>query len=301
MEDPCKCPSTSIIMNDHCFFIIPDHKPKMHSNHEKESKRELSMLKPMLAGHEKEDRHTMAFASPSGSAVAKGLKRKCNVQLSRQNIKNLGLNDQIQCENTTKRKDVSKMNDAEGCRDLLHSHNAKVILLKAFEGEKGCAPVLQYDLSTKASSASGDAGTQSGDAMEGSEEAVLAWVNETKSSMSTQNKHLICLAWTTTEMRQLALAFPFSLSLDATHKACSIDGLSLFTATVKDSFGGTNVVLRVWIPNQKLWMFKYVLLSVIPHIFGKDFCKNVRAIVSDGDPQLIKMIDNAISWYSPMQ
>ena len=41
-------------------------------------------------------------------------------------------------------------------------------------------------------------------------------------------------------------------------------------------------------------MFKYVLHYVIPEVFGNDFCKNVRAIVSDGDPQLIKIIDNAI-------
>ena len=77
-------------MNDHCFFIKPDHTPKMHSNHGKESQSELSMLKPMLSDKEKEDRQTMSFASPSGSAVAKGIKRKCDVLLTRQNIKNMG-------------------------------------------------------------------------------------------------------------------------------------------------------------------------------------------------------------------
>jgi hypothetical protein len=267
----------------------------MHSNHGKESQSELSMLKPMLSDKEKEDRQTMSFASPSGSAVAKGIKRKCDVLLTRQNIKNMGLNDKVNCNTDTLKKDLSKTNDAEGCRDLLlHSYGAKVILLKAIEGEEGCAPVLQYDVSSTSSSNSGNPGTQSRGALDGDEEDVMKWVNETKSSLSLQNKHLICLAWTTTEMRQLALAFPFSLCVDATHKACSIDGLSLFTVTVKDSFGNTHVVLRIWIPNQKLWMFKYVLHSVIPEVFGSDFCKNVRAIVSDGDPQLIKMIDNAI-------
>lgn len=158
LEEPCKCPSSCIIMNDHCFFIRPDNRPKMHSNHGKESQSELAMLRPMLSDKEKEDRQTMAFASQSGSAVAKGIKRKCDVQLSRQNIKNMGLNDKIHCRNATLKKDLSKTNDAEGCRDLLHSYGAKVILLKAIEGEEGCAPVLQYDESTKSSSNSGHPG-----------------------------------------------------------------------------------------------------------------------------------------------
>ena len=85
------------------------------------------------------------------------------MQLSRQNIKNMGLNDKVNCKTATLKKDLSKTNDAEGCRDLLlHSYGAKVILLKAIEGEEGCAPVLQYDVSSKSSSDSGDPGTQSG-------------------------------------------------------------------------------------------------------------------------------------------
>ena len=74
------------------------------------------MLRPMLSEQEKDDRQTMAFASQSGSAVAKGIKRKCDVQLTRQNIKNMGLNDKINCNTATLKKDLSKTNDAEGHR-----------------------------------------------------------------------------------------------------------------------------------------------------------------------------------------
>ena len=94
---------------------------------------------------------------------------------------------------------------------------------------------------------------------------------------------------------RLANAFSQSLSIDATHKTVKIDGLSHLTVTVKDSFGKTTVVLRLWIPNQKEWMFKYVLNVVIPKLLGDRYCKRVKAICTDGDPFLIRMVNLSIS------
>lgn len=96
--------------------------------------------------------------------------------------------------------------------------------------------------------------------------AAANWVKETKSSLSKSHEDLICLAWTSKDMMRLANAFPQSLSIDVTHKTVKIDGLSLLTMTVKDSFGKTTVIMRLWIPNQRQWMFRYVLLKVIPKL-----------------------------------
>ena len=92
----------------------------------------------------------------------------------------------------------------------------------------------------------------------------------------------------------LAKAFPLNISIDATHKTCVIANLCLLTITAKDSLGYTNVLLRMWIPNQKTWMFRFVLEYVIPTMIGSSYCKLVQAIISDGDPQLIKCIEGAI-------
>jgi hypothetical protein len=71
--------------------------------------------------------------------------------------------------------------------------------------------------------------------------------------------------------------------------------LAIMTITTKDAFGKTYVILRMWIPNQKTWMFRYVILDLIPAMIGVTYACRVRAIVSDGDPQLIKVIDLAIA------
>ena len=115
------------------------------------------------------------------------------------------------------------------------------------------------------------------------QEAVTEWVKNTKSILSKQQQDLICTAWTSKDVMKLARAL-----------TVKIDGLLLLTVTVKDSFGKTTVVLWLWIPNQKAWIFKYVLLVVISKSFGHSVCSRVQAFITDGDPQLISMIDLAI-------
>jgi hypothetical protein len=79
--------------------------------------------------------------------------------------------------------------------------------------------------------------------------------------------------------------------MDATHKVvCIIDNLLMFTVTVNDTMGNTYVVARFWIPNQQQWMFRYILLEVLPKLFDEDFCNKVKSFVCDGDDHLIKMI-----------
>ena len=68
----------------------------------------------------------------------------------------------------------------------------------------------------------------------------------------------------------------------------------MLTLTCKDSFGETKVFLRMWIPNEKTWMFQYIMLYIIPVMMGREFCTRVKAITSDGDPQLINIIGLAI-------
>ena len=124
------------------------------------------------------------------------------------------------------------------------------------------------------------------------DDEIRKWVSTV--SAETEKKHLICLAWLNKDQFLLANAFARSVHIDATHNVCEIDNLCLLTITVKDSSGKTYVVARFWIPNQRVWMFKYILFEAIPTLFGLKICRKIRSIVSDGDPHLIKMIDAAI-------
>ena len=120
-----------------------------------------------------------------------------------------------------------------------------------------------------------------------------AWVSSEKSTYSKHSKHLLCLAWANEDQIKLARAFSQSLSIDCTHKATA-DGYYLFTVTVRDSQGKTTVVARIWIPNQKKFMFRFVLFEVIPNLFGHDMCTKVRVFVSDGDIHQTSILDLAI-------
>ena len=123
-------------------------------------------------------------------------------------------------------------------------------------------------------------------------ESINKWIQTVKTTDASTN--MICVAWMTPDQLQLARAFPLNLNIDSTHSTCCIANLHHLTITSKGSNGSTYVILRMWIPNEQLWMFKYVLHTVIPSFLGKEYCQNVRAIISDGDPQLIKIIHSAI-------
>ena len=205
---------------------------------------------------------------------------------------NSSTKDTISARSKIDKSHLMKLNDAEGITKLLHEYGCRVLCLKMVTNklDDHSSPVkpnsITYDISENGKASSGE--------INYGQEAVTEWVETTKSDLSNQQQDLICIAWTSKDMIKLAIAFPQTLAIDATHKTVKIDGLLLLTVTVKDSFGKTTVVLRLWIPNQKSWIFKYVLLVVIPKIFGQSICFRVKAFITDGDPQFISMIDLAI-------
>ena len=260
---------------------------RTHTNHEYMSYTELMLGSSKLSSKKNEDRRIMSYATNSSSGVAGGMYKMHREQSTKQAMANAGKKDKIDSHSSVDKSILRGINDADGVRDLLHHHGCKVLILKLTKG-KDKDEGITYDVSDGIINNSG------GDIDYGKDD-VSKWVKDTKSGLSTHHKDLICIAWTSNDMMRLANAFPQSLSIDLTHKAVKIDGLSLLTATVKDSFGRTTVILRLWVPNQKAWMFKYVLLVVIPQLLGKEFCLRVRVIVTDGDSVLINMVELAIA------
>lgn len=283
-----------VFNNDNCFFMKAIDSIGYHSNHTFRSYEEITLGSSKMSTKMSIDRSTMGFATSSSSSMAMGMYKMHKHTVTKQAMANCSVKDKISFHSDIDKSKLREVNDAEGVRDVLHEHGCRVLILQLMGSTSQCSvPKVTYDVSEP------DVDSTSGnidyDEKGVDEKGVSSWVQQTKSSLSKQHKDLICIAWITKDMKRLANAFSQSLSIDATHKTVKIDGLSHLTVTVKDSFGKTTVVTRLWIPNQKEWMFKYVLNVVIPKLLGDTYCSRVKAICTDGDQVLIRMVNLAIN------
>ena len=285
----CSCPSIKVFNNDNCFFMKAFVTPGFHSNHTYMSHEDITLGSSKLSTKMSIDRSTMGFATSSSSSMAIGMYKMHRHTVTKQAMANSSSKDKISFHSDIDKSKLKEMNDAQGVRDILHEHRCKVLILELIDSPNpSSVPTVKFNVTEP------DVDATSG-SINHDTNGVSSWVQETKSSLSKQHKDLICIAWISKDMKRLANAFSQSLSIDATHKTVKIDGLSHLTVTVKDSFGKTTVVLRLWIPNQKEWMFKYVLNIVIPKLLGDRYCKRVKAICTDGDQFLIRMVNLSIS------
>ena len=126
---------------------------------------------------------------------------------------------------------------------------------------------------------------------------IQEWIDSERPN--SKQDHAVAISWVSKAQYNLARAFGHTFHIDATHKVCVIDNLLMLTTTVRDRFCKTYVVGRFWIPNQRMWMFQYILCEAIPSLLGSFFCQNVRAIVSDGDVHLTRIIDGACNSVYP--
>ena len=68
----------------------------------------------------------------------------------------------------------------------------------------------------------------------------------------------------------------------------------LLTAGGKDLNGNMFIFLRVFMPNQQSWMFRWVFSVVFPRLIPKHILQNIKIVITDGDPQEFLQVDNAI-------
>ena len=312
----------TIFCNNHCFFL-QIYKSVQHTNH---SKIIPSSKKARLSEKNEEDTETMTMATTKSSSIAMGVRMKTGVQMTRQEAKNI----QIQINNCNdmnrNQENVSfSPNSAEAVRDCLHNFGCQVLILRnkkevmnasqeSYSSKKKNSITNRTDdeqqdqskitmehlsSSSPSTSLSESLKNHSNDIdvshIIGKSDRVNLdkWI-DTVQVRNNDGKSLICLAWQSVSQHKIANSFHLNLNIDATHKTCKIGNLSMLTITTKDSFGKTYVILRMWIPNQKVWMFRYVFLHVIPTMIGLDYCKKIRAITSDGDIHLIKVIEEAV-------
>ena len=58
-------------------------------------------------------------------------------------------------------------------------------------------------------------------------------------------------------------------------------------------------IMRVYLPHEKTWIFRWLFCVVLPQLFGKPTVDQIKIIISDGDSQEIQQLDNAISLFLP--
>ena len=286
----------TIKCNNKCFFYIPLSACN-HFGHREESEEDMKNKgKHRLLPEEEETRKKMSRISTSsgGMSTAIGMNREFGQMYSRQFLKNRSSTDTINASSTLTKSALHSCNDAEGIQNyLIKNHNCRVVVMRTLQHSDQKEDVC--NVSVESSLCASDR-TETvivppdEDALE-----VREYISKTQAR--NRDKALLSLAWMTPSQLRLAKAFNLAISIDSTHKACQLDNLSLMTVTVKDSFGQTYVIVSFWIPNQKTWMFRYVLMESIPRMVGRDVCLNVRAIISDGDRQICRAIDVAIQTY----
>lgn len=282
--------------NDRCFFYIPSSKC-MHEGHPHECDEDVkSKGKRVLNSSEEESRKKMSRTKTSGggTSTSVGMFREHGVMMSRQYLHNKSRKDPINNNpGSITKAQMMSTNDAESIRDhLIASHKCRVVILRAKSSVED-SPTISMESSIDNAASPNTQQSQSITSIDPKE------VDEYLQTTEGRNRdlNLLALAFANRQQYQLARTFCSTISIDSTHKACQIDNLSLLTVTVKDAFGLTSVILSFWIPNQRTWMFKYVLLEILPKIFGSQFCLKVKAIISDGDKQLIRSIELSIDRY----
>lgn len=118
------------------------------------------------------------------------------------------------------------------------------------------------------------------------------------SSLTSEHKYMMGFAWVVPSEILLLEAFPHVVYIDTTEKTNN-EKRPLLTVGAKDSNGKVFIFLRVFMPNQQAWMFRWILSVVFPRLIPKHIHSKIKIIISDGDPQEYLQIDNAIQVYFP--
>ena len=111
--------------------------------------------------------------------------------------------------------------------------------------------------------------------------------------LSDDQKYMMSFAWVNPKELYLLEAFPEVIMIDTTEKTNN-EKRPLLTAAGKDSNGNMFIFLRVFMPNQQSWMFRWVFSVVFPRLIPKNILQHVKIVITDGDAQEFTQVDNAI-------
>ena len=110
---------------------------------------------------------------------------------------------------------------------------------------------------------------------------------------------LLAIGWVHDRERLVSSFFHEVVKVDCTSSICNEDGRSLLTMSSIDSMGNTFVFLRVLIPNERAWVFKWVFQTLLTTLFPPNHFNHLKMFITDGDSQEFQQLDAAIEKYFP--
>ena len=120
----------------------------------------------------------------------------------------------------------------------------------------------------------------------------------TNYNLSDDTKVFLAIAWVfKPELRYFKL-FPEVIHVDGTSHSTQ-KKYELITFSVKTSLGRQVVFLRVWLPDQKRYSFRWLFQHVLAGLVPRDVFHQTRLVMGDGDRQQQAEIEAAIEEYMP--
>lgn len=116
--------------------------------------------------------------------------------------------------------------------------------------------------------------------------------------LTPEQKLTFSVAWVDPKERRKFRQFPEVLHIDATSDSNEEDR-PLLTITGQDANGRMFTIMRVFLPNEQAWMFRWIFQTAMPILLGEKWMSRIRVIISDGDSQEIKQLDAAIQLFFP--
>jgi hypothetical protein len=125
-----------------------------------------------------------------------------------------------------------------------------------------------------------------------------AQICRTNPRVPTNARIFIAVAWANKYDLRTFMLFPEVFHADCT---CDTNNTNnhLLTFSCRTSTGKQVVFLRVWLPNQKRFAFRWVFKFVLTSLFDPRAFKRTRLVMVDGDPQQRSELSKAILDYMP--
>ena len=92
----------------------------------------------------------------------------------------------------------------------------------------------------------------------------------------------MAIAWVQPLEKQLFMLYPEVITVDCTADINN-ESRPLLTMAGKDSLGKKNIFLRVFLPNERRWVFRWIFNVVLHKLFPLSVLHRVKLIISDGD------------------
>ena len=97
---------------------------------------------------------------------------------------------------------------------------------------------------------------------------------------------MVALAWVMETDRRYFGLYPEIIMIDVTENTNN-EKRPMLLVVGRDADGSTFVVMRVYLPHQRRWIFKWIFDFCFRKLLGKSNCANVQLVVTDGDRNII--------------